>query len=311
MLGGRGRYTRKPLVLDLSGDEAEGAGMLDEVASRLGGLTIISSANNVGWVGVKGRPEWLPLLAPAWTRGTAHTFSSSLLILSALTKPPSICSGGPPIWAVGCWGGFEQCHPSTEGIALRNMQDKLRPTQLVYVAADDGICFEMIGMKRFCWSKNCRTKAHGKKFSMGTKGRWFIPGKSNLSGQPNAFIQPFLNALKNTNDRTLMLKHSMERQTMDKWEDYILEAQEEWEALQACILLDNIQEDSLADDDDDNDDSDAQIEGDLCLTSPPGTFSWTKDLAGFEAILKKDFGRYVLQGLHGVCGGTPSHRVQS
>ena len=79
---------------------------------------------------------------------------------------------------------------------------KLRPTQLVYVAADDGICFGMIGMKRFCRSKNCRTKAHGNKFSMGTKGRWFIPGKSNLTGQPNAFIRLFLDALKITKDRT-------------------------------------------------------------------------------------------------------------
>jgi hypothetical protein len=67
-----------------------------------------------------------------------------------------------------------------------------------------------------------------------------------------------------------MLAHSMERQTTDKWEDYILKAQEEWEELQACILLDNIQEGSLADDDDDNDDSNAQIEGDLCLMSPWG-----------------------------------------
>jgi hypothetical protein len=290
MLGGQGRYTRKPLVLDTSGDESEGAGMLDEVASGLKGLTIVSSANGVGWVGVKGRPERLPLLAPAQTRGTARTFSSSLSILSALTEPPSIHSGGPPIWAVGGWGGFDLWLPSTEGSVLRNTQGKLRPMQLVYVAADDGICFGMIGTKCFCRSKNCRTKAHGKKFSMGTMGGWLIPGKSNLTSQPNAFIRPFLDALKITEDRTWTLKHSMEWRTTDKWEDYILKAQEEWEELPAHILLGDIQEGSLADDDDNDNDSNAQIKGDLCLMSPSGTFAWTKNLAGFEAILKRTLG---------------------
>ncbi len=162
--------------------------MLDEVASGLRGLTIVFSANGTGWVRVQGQPEWLPLSAPARIRGTACTSSSLLLILLALTEPPSICSGGPPIQAVGGRGGVNTWLLSTEGSALRNTQVKLRPTQLVYVAADDGICFGMIRMKRFCRSKNCKTKTHGKKFLMGTKGGWFIPGKSNLTGQPNAFI---------------------------------------------------------------------------------------------------------------------------
>jgi hypothetical protein len=131
----------------------------------------------------------------------------------------------------------------------------------------------MIGKKRFCRSKNCKTKAHGKKFLMGTKGGWFIPGKSNLTGQPNTFIQPFLDALKITEDRTWTLTHSMEWRTTDKWEDCILKAQEEWEELHACILLDNFQEGSLANNNDDNNDSNAQIKGGLCLTSPPETFA--------------------------------------
>jgi hypothetical protein len=75
-----------------------------------------------------------------------------------------------------------------EGSALRDTQGKLRPTQLVYVAADDGIYFGMIGTNHFCRSETCKTKAHGKKFLMGTKGGWFIPGKSNLTSHPNAFI---------------------------------------------------------------------------------------------------------------------------
>ncbi len=42
----------------------------------------------------------------------------------------------------------------------------------------------------------------------------------------------------------------------------------------------------MVDDDDKDNDSNTQIEGNLCLTSPPGTFAWTKDLPGFEVILK-------------------------
>ena len=106
MSGGQGRYTHKPLVLDTSGNEGEGAGTLDEVVSGLGGLTIISSANGAGWVGFKGQPEQLPLSAPNRTRGPAHTFSGALSILSALTEPPSIRSGALPIWAARGWGGL-------------------------------------------------------------------------------------------------------------------------------------------------------------------------------------------------------------
>jgi hypothetical protein len=122
---------------------------------------------------------------------------------------------------------------------------------------------------------------------MGTKGGWFIPGKSNLSGQPNAFVQPFLDALKITKDRVWTLKNLVERRTTDQWEEYISKAQEEREEVQARIL-DNIQEGSLADDDVDDDDSDAQLieGGNLCLTNPPETFTWAKDLEGFEAVLK-------------------------
>ncbi len=51
------------MVLDTSVDEADGAGTLvDEVASGLGGITIVSSADDVGWAGVKGRPKHPPPL---------------------------------------------------------------------------------------------------------------------------------------------------------------------------------------------------------------------------------------------------------
>jgi hypothetical protein len=103
MSGSQGWYTRKPLVLDTSGDEADGA---DKVASGLEGLTIVSSADDTGWVGVKGQPERPPLLAPARTHGAACTLSSSLSILSALTEPPSICLGAPLNRAAGMGGGL-------------------------------------------------------------------------------------------------------------------------------------------------------------------------------------------------------------
>jgi hypothetical protein len=174
-----------------------------------------------------------------------------------------------------------------EGSALRNTQGKFHPTQLIYVTADKSICFGMIGTKRFCRSNNCKTKANGKKFLMGTKEGWFISGKSNLSGQPNLFVRLFLDALKITEDRAWMLKNLVKRQTMDQWEEYVSKAQEEWEEVQACILY-NIQEGSLADNNVDDDDSDAQLieGGNLCLTNPPETFTWAKDLEGFEAVLK-------------------------
>jgi hypothetical protein len=106
MLGGQGRYTRKPLVLDTSGDEAEGAGTLDKVASGLEGLTVITSADGAGWVGVERQPERLPLLATARTRGMACTFSSSLLILSALTDLLLFAPAAPPFGQRVVGGGL-------------------------------------------------------------------------------------------------------------------------------------------------------------------------------------------------------------
>jgi hypothetical protein len=79
---------------------------------------------------------------------------------------------------------------------IRDSNGKLRPTQLVYVGTEDKICFGMIGTKRFCLSKSCRMMVHklksNKKFLMGTKDGWFLVGKSNLAGQLNAFVKPFL-----------------------------------------------------------------------------------------------------------------------
>ncbi len=129
--------------------------------------------------------------------------------------------------------------------ALRDTHGKLRPTQLVYIGVDDKICFGLIGTKQFCRSKFCKVKAHknkNNKFAMGTKGGWFLAAKSNLMGQPSAFVWPFLDALKLTKDAALTLKNaSMDRQTTAEWEEFIFEAQEEWEEVEAHTL-ENIQE---------------------------------------------------------------------
>ena len=54
-------------------------------------------------------------------------------------------------------------------------------------------------------------KAHknkNNKFSMGTKGGWFLVAKSNLMGQLSAFVWPFLDALNITKDTALTLKNA-------------------------------------------------------------------------------------------------------
>jgi hypothetical protein len=152
---------------------------------------------------------------------------------------------------------------------------------LVHIDANEKICFGMIGTKRFCRSERCRTKAHkGKssKFVMSTQGGWFIPGKPNLEGSPNAFLAPFLDDSKITEDTSYDLVKAFTSRTTPEWERFILESQEEWEELQARKLA-NIQEsgDSDAQDDDDEDDG-TLWEGKLKLTSLPSEFEWAEDL---------------------------------
>ncbi len=161
-------------------------------------------------------------------------------------------------------------------------------TQLVYVGVNDKICFGLIGTKRFCRSESCRIKAHkkkNKKFAMSTKGGWFLAGKGNLAGQPSAFVWPFLDALKITKNTALTLKNALvNRRTTAEWEDFIFEAQEEWDSMEAQ-MLENIQEGSLGGDDVD-DDSDDLIKGDLALSAPPKIFEWTNELEGLDGTLK-------------------------
>jgi hypothetical protein len=87
------RYYRQPFVLELPGDEGEeGArkeGLMDEVTSGLGGLTIVSAPDDMSWIGVGGQPACLPLSAPARACAT-RSFSSLLLVTSSMTELPPL-----------------------------------------------------------------------------------------------------------------------------------------------------------------------------------------------------------------------------
>ena len=131
---------------------------------------------------------------------------------------------------------------------------------LIFIEADEKLCFGMIGSKRFCRSDRCKTKAHkskSNKFTMGCQGGWFIPGKPNLEGVPNAFVAPFLDASKITEDTAYDLQKKYTSRTTPEWERFILDAQEEWEELQARRLA-NIQESGDSDEQDDEDDDDEE-----------------------------------------------------
>ncbi len=97
-------------------------------------------------------------------------------------------------------------------------------------------------------------------------------------GQPNAFVHPFLDAAKITKDTTMTLK-SGEHCTTAEWEEFIAQAQEEWEDLQ-LRRLENIQK-SLGDNkQDNNNDSTLLWEGDLMLKNPSGVWNLTSPPQG-------------------------------
>jgi hypothetical protein len=277
------------LGLESPGNEGEeGAckeGLTDEVASGLGGLTTVSAPDNMSWLGVGGQPAHLPLLVPACARAT-RSFSSLLSVTLSMMELPPLQSGVPTAGAGSALGGGNLWLPSADSHALRDTHGKLRPMQLVWSGVDDKICFGLIGTKQFCRSEFCKVKAHknkNNKFAMGTKGGWFLVVKSNLMSQPSAFIWPFLDAFKLTEDVTLTLKNaSMDRQTMAEWEEFIFEAQEEWEEVEAHTL-ENIQE---VGDDNVDDASNDQVEGDLVLSSPPSAFMWQEELDDVESAIK-------------------------
>ena len=164
---------------------------------------------------------------------------------------------------------------------------------MVYVGADERICFGLIGNKRFCRSKGCKVKAHTKtRFSMmGARGGWFLPAKTTLSGEPTAFIHPSLDVSKITQETGESLLE-MDMRTTNDWERFIAISQEEWEDIESRGLG-NIQEGVGVDEDDDVDNEDSEeseyemCEGTLHLKKPPTIFVWETELANERSLKTK------------------------
>ena len=158
---------------------------------------------------------------------------------------------------------------------------------MLYVGADNNICFGLIGSKRFCRKLGCTIKSHkNNKFAMGSTGGWFLAAKSNQMKDPSAFVRPLLDANKITKNTALILKNPLSQRTTAQWEVFIAEAQEEWEEEQAVGVLDNISEDSGSDEDSKDDRSEDMNEGDLHLVHPPVAFAWAYKLKSGDTSLK-------------------------
>ncbi len=84
-----------------------------------------------------------------------------------------------------------------------------------------------------------------------------------------------------------MTLRSSERCMTDEWEEFIVEAQKQWEEVQ-LRTLENIQE-SLGDDKQDNNDDDTLLwEGDLMLKTLPEVWTLAGDLEEPQITLKAE-----------------------
>jgi len=123
---------------------------------------------------------------------------------------------------------------------------------------------------------------------MGARGGWFLPAKTTLSGEPTAFIQPFLDVNKITQETGESLLE-LDMRTTYNWERFITISQEEWEDLESRGLG-NIQEGVGVDEDDDVNDEDSEeskyemCKGTLHLKKPPTIFVWEKELADERSL---------------------------
>ena len=227
--------------------------------------------------------------------GVFLSILGTLSVALSVMDSPTIHSG-VPAFADGRFSGEgidRNWLPSSDRYALRTKHGKLRPTELVYVGADKRLCFGLIGNKCFCCSRECKVKSHTKtRFSMmGARGGWFLPAKSTLIGEPTAFVQPFLDVNKITQETEYHLKE-MEKRTTADWENFMAVCCEEWDNL-VTRGLDNIQEGvgfgkvlGMDDDEEDGDSKYNLCEGNLNLKKPPAIFVWDKDLA--ERVLKTE-----------------------
>ena len=91
------------------------------------------------------------------------------------------------------WGGGNTWRPSQDVHTIKDTHGKLQAIQMLYVCAEDKICFGMIGSKHCCRKPGCTIKSHkNNKFAMGSMGGWFIAAKSNQMKDPSAFVRPVL-----------------------------------------------------------------------------------------------------------------------
>ncbi len=146
------------LMLDSSYNEANTAldlrVAMDDVMICLGGMTIVSAPEDFIWLGIGGAPSGMPsrLLQSAPAQVCAPScldFSSSLLIVSSmLMELPPLCTFTPVGKAGGASGGWNSWLPSLDRNAILDATNKLQPTQMVYIGAEEKICFRMISKKR-------------------------------------------------------------------------------------------------------------------------------------------------------------------
>ncbi len=81
----------------------------------------------------------------------------------------------------------------------------------------------MVGTRRFYWSTGCKVKSHAsKKFKMECNAGWFLASKSQpMTGTPTAFMMPFLDASKITEDTREVLMNTLDCKTTEEWEEFI------------------------------------------------------------------------------------------
>ena len=123
---------------------------------------------------------------------------------------------------------------------------------------------------------------------MGARGGWFLPAKTTLTGEPTAYIRPFLDIKKITQETEEELLAMVKRTTAD-WERFIAISQEEWDDFESRGLG-NIQEGAGVDEDDDVDDEESEesdyemCEGNMHLKKPPAIFVWDTELDAEHAL---------------------------
>jgi len=122
----------------------------------------------------------------------------------------------------------------------------------------------------------------------GAHGGWFIPAKPTANGGLTAFVEPFLDVNKITEDTKDLLKTIVPHTTAD-WEKFMHVSHEEWDELEAQGL-DNIEEDIGGSDEDEMDEDEekerkhALWEGNMALRSPPEDFDWEHELEDMSSL---------------------------